>query len=163
MLCSSKFVVIGPKGIVSYRTHRVVIFYLLESLLYPNPLLFSFCIHVESQRKKTYLHFLHLHVRPAKIQISLRIRAVWSESSLGAFWIVKEAKFLHADDEDSDQTAHPAQADLSLRWALYQKVRFLTLGLISVYWSCSLMFYFECAGMSGMFRNDSGLALINCG
>ena len=27
------------------------------------------------------------------------------ESSLGAFWIVKDAKFLHADNEDSDQTA----------------------------------------------------------
>ena len=45
------------------------------------------------------------HVGPAKIQISLRIRAVWSESSLGAFCIVKDAKFLHADNEDSDQTA----------------------------------------------------------
>ena len=44
------------------------------------------------------------HVRPAKIQISLRIRAVWSESSPGAFWIAKDAKFLHADNEDSDQT-----------------------------------------------------------
>ena len=30
-----------------------------------------------------------VHVRPAKIQISLRIRAVWSESSLGAFWIAR--------------------------------------------------------------------------
>ena len=29
-------------------------------------------------RKRTFEH-----VRPAKIQISLRIRAVWSESSLG--------------------------------------------------------------------------------
>ena len=45
------------------------------------------------------------HVRPAKIQIRLRIRAVWSESSLGAFWIAKDA-----DNEDADQTA---QADLS--------------------------------------------------
>ena len=44
-------------------------------------------------------------VRPAKIQISLRIRADWSESSLGAFWIAMDAKFLHADNEDSDQTA----------------------------------------------------------
>ena len=44
-------------------------------------------------------------VRPAKIQISLRIRAVWSESSLGAFWLAKDGKFLHADNEDSDQTA----------------------------------------------------------
>ena len=33
-------------------------------------------------RKRTFAH-----VRQAKIQISLRIRAVWSESSLGTFWI----------------------------------------------------------------------------
>ena len=45
------------------------------------------------------------HVRPAKIQIRLRISAVWSESSLGAFWITKDAKFLHTDNEDTDQTA----------------------------------------------------------
>ena len=45
------------------------------------------------------------HVRPAMIQISLRIRAVWSESSPAAFWIAKDAKFLHWDNEDSDQTA----------------------------------------------------------
>ena len=32
------------------------------------------------------------HVRPAKIQINLRIRAVWSESSLGAFWTAKDKK-----------------------------------------------------------------------
>ena len=31
------------------------------------------------------------HVRPARIQIRLRIRAVWSESSLGAFWRAKDA------------------------------------------------------------------------
>ena len=42
-------------------------------------------------------------VRPAKIQIRLRIRAVWSESSLDAFWIAKDEKFLHASNEDSDQ------------------------------------------------------------
>ena len=29
------------------------------------------------------------HVRPAKTQISLRIRAVWSESSLGALKVAK--------------------------------------------------------------------------
>ena len=29
------------------------------------------------------------YVRWAKIQISLRIRTVWSESSLSAFWIAK--------------------------------------------------------------------------
>ena len=45
------------------------------------------------------------HVRPAKTQISLRIRAVGSKSSLGAFWIASDAKFLHANNEDSVQTA----------------------------------------------------------
>ena len=40
--------------------------------------------------------------RPAKIQIRLRFRAVWS--ALGACWIAKDTKFLHADNEDSDQT-----------------------------------------------------------
>ena len=45
------------------------------------------------------------HVCPVKILISLRIRAGWSESSLGAFWIAKDAKFLHANNKDSEQTA----------------------------------------------------------
>ena len=35
-------------------------------------------------------------VLPAKIRISLRIYAVWLESSLDAFWIAKYAKFLYA-------------------------------------------------------------------
>ena len=42
------------------------------------------------------------HVRPAKIEISLCIRAVLSESLLGAFWIAKDAKFLYADKEDAE-------------------------------------------------------------
>ena len=42
-------------------------------------------------RKRTFRH-----VRPAKIQISLRIRTVWSESSLGVFLIARNVKFLHA-------------------------------------------------------------------
>ena len=32
----------------------------------------------------------------------VRMRAVWSESSLGAFWITKNETFLHADNEDYD-------------------------------------------------------------
>ena len=42
------------------------------------------------------------YMRPAKIQISLRIRAVWSESSLGAFWLAKVKNFLQEDNEDAD-------------------------------------------------------------
>ena len=43
-------------------------------------------------------------VRPAKTQISLGIRPVWSESSLCAQCVGKDPSFLHADSEDSDQT-----------------------------------------------------------
>ena len=43
-------------------------------------------------------------MRPAKTQISLGIRPVWSESSLCAKWVAKDPRFLHADSEDSDQT-----------------------------------------------------------
>ena len=44
--------------------------------------------------------------RPAKTQISLDIRPIWSESSLCAKWVAtcKDPVFLHADSEDSDQT-----------------------------------------------------------
>ena len=44
------------------------------------------------------------HVRPAKTQISLGIRPVWSESLLCTQWVAKNPNFLHADSEDSDQT-----------------------------------------------------------
>ena len=40
------------------------------------------------------------HVRPAKTQIRLRIRVVWSESALGAFQKAKDAKFPHADNDE---------------------------------------------------------------
>ena len=43
-------------------------------------------------------------VRLAKTQISLGIRPVWSESSLCTQWVAKDPSFLHADNEDVDQT-----------------------------------------------------------
>ena len=42
-------------------------------------------------------------MHPAKTQISLGIRPVWSESSLCAQWVAKDPSFLHEDSEDSDQ------------------------------------------------------------
>ena len=44
------------------------------------------------------------YVGQAKIQICLRIRAVWSESSLSTFWIIKSVKFFLVDYEDADET-----------------------------------------------------------
>ena len=45
-----------------------------------------------------------MSLRPAKTQISLGIRPVWSESSLCAQWVAKGLRFLHADSKYSDQT-----------------------------------------------------------
>ena len=45
-----------------------------------------------------------MNVPPAKTQISLGIRPVWSESSLCAQWVAKDPSILHADSEHSDQT-----------------------------------------------------------
>ena len=70
------------------------------------------------------------HVRPEKIQISLRIRAVWSKSSLGAFWKAKDTKSLHADNEDSDRTARMRRLIWDFVGRTCQKVRFLTFRLL---------------------------------
>ena len=53
-------------------------------------------------------------VHPAKTQISLGIRPVWSESSLSAWRKLGSLATHWAHSEGSDQTVH---ADLSLRWA----------------------------------------------
>ena len=65
------------------------------------------------------------YVLSAKIQISLRIQA----SSMGAFRVTKNAKFLHADNEDSNQTARctvwlESSLGANVRW------RFLTSWII---------------------------------
>ena len=65
-------------------------------------------------------------VRPAKIQMSLRTRTLGSESSLAAFCITKYAKFLHAENEDSDQTARMRRLICVFVELICQKVRFLT-------------------------------------
>ena len=43
---------------------------------------------------------------PAKTQISLGIRPVWSESSLCTQWVAKDPSFLHLDSEDWSNRAH---------------------------------------------------------
>ena len=49
--------------------------------------------------------------------------------SLGVVWIAKDAKFLHADNEDSDQTARMRSLIRVFVGRTFQKVRFLTLRL----------------------------------
>ena len=55
------------------------------------------------------------HVHPAKIHISLWILLVWSESSFGTIWLVKNVKFPHVEIEDCSDCAD-VQTDLRLPW-----------------------------------------------
>ena len=55
---------------------------------------------------------------PAKIQITMRIRVVWSEFSSSTFWIAVEANFLREDKLDSAQTVR-------LIWKLKSKFGFV--------------------------------------
>ena len=78
-----------------------------------------------------------MSVCPAKTQISLGIRPVWSESSLCTQWVAKDPSFLHADSEDwSDWacviTAEPVKP-------VFLKTDFVIRILFYTYW-CSYEF-----------------------
>ena len=74
-------------------------------------------------RKRTFGH-----VRPANIQIRLR-KFAQSDQNLhwSHFWKVKDAKFLHADNEDSDQTAQMRRLIWIFVGRTRQEISFLTL------------------------------------
>ena len=55
--------------------------------------------------------------------------AVWSESSLGTFWIAKNVKFLHAGNEDPDQTARMRRLIWVFLVRRWQNVCFLSFRL----------------------------------
>ena len=76
-------------------------------------------------------------VRPAKIQISLGICPVWSESSLCTQWVAKDPSFLHADSGLWSDWAD-AQADLSLHWEhMPLVVGFVMMRFILTCWNSS--------------------------
>ena len=90
-------------------------------------------------------------VRP-KIQISLRIRVIRSEFSLCAFWIAKDASFLHAGNEDSDQTAQKRRLICVFVGRTCQKIRFLTWRIICfVYVLKQLQSNFDSSNTGGSF------------
>ena len=76
-------------------------------------------------RKRTFWH-----VRPTKTQISLRIRAVWSQSTLLAWRNFASLAIQNALSEDSDQTARMRRLIWIFAGHTCPKVRFLTLRLI---------------------------------
>ena len=69
-------------------------------------------------------------IRPEKIQISLRIRVDWLESSVGEFWIDKDTEFLHMDNKYYCRTARMRRLIWVFVWRTCEKARFLTLRLI---------------------------------
>ena len=88
---------------------------------------FSNCLCIRLYMSRNDRKRTSAHERQVKIQISLRIRAVWSESSPGAFRIVKSAKFLHADNEDSDRSARMGRLIWVFIGRICPQVRFLAL------------------------------------
>ena len=62
-------------------------------------------LYVKKYKKRNGRKRTFGRMRPAKIQIRLRMRAVWSESSLGALWTANQPRFLRADSEGCNQTA----------------------------------------------------------
>ena len=77
-------------------------------------------------------------VCPAKTQISLGIRPVWSESSQCTQWVAEDPMFLHADSKDSDQTGRMPR----LIWVFA--------GRTSLCWFCQ-----EAAQMSQFIRKPA--------
>ena len=71
----------------------------------------------------------NVSVRPAKTQLSLGIRPVWSESSLFAWRNLEPLATHWAHSEDWSDWAN-AQGDLRLRWAHSHIVRFVMSQLI---------------------------------
>ena len=71
------------------------------------------------------------HVRPTQTQIRLRIRAVWSESSLSAWRNFASLAIQNAPSEDSDQTAWMRRLIWIFARRTCPKVHFLTLGFKS--------------------------------
>ena len=85
-------------------------------------------LRIEPPRDKTN----KMTVRPAKIQISLGIRPVWSEPSLCTHWVAKDPSFLHADSEASDQTGQMPR----LIWVFAGR----TTTLLVLSWGISILF-----------------------
>ena len=102
-------------------------------------------------------------VRPAKTQISLGIRPVWSESSLCAQWVAKDPSFLHADSEDPVQTGRMPRliwvfAGRTWHFVLFfnaaaQMKNLLTTNITSASFFCLIFFFYLNLGMRKLCRS----------
>ena len=81
------------------------------------------------------------HVRPAKTQISLGIRPVWSESSLSAWRKLGSLATHWAHSEDSDQTGRMPRLIWVFAGRTCQFVGFITRRLISLHTHCTCILF----------------------
>ena len=112
----------------------------LPAGLFRHTEVFTVCRYTEPRLQWFYLDLSPVMTKPTKwlctqrrLQISLGIRPVWSESSLCAQRVAKGPSFHHADSEYSDQTGRMPKADLSLRWTHSHFVGFFVLRLICMF------------------------------
>ena len=124
-IVDSDWIIFTPPPRPPHTYEIIIVICLLFHVL--SILLSSFLSSNEPRHNKTN----KMSVRPAKTQISLGIRPVWSESSQCAQWLAENPRFLHADSEDWSDWAD-AQADLSLRWTPSHFVGFVMSRLICV-------------------------------
>ena len=106
-----------------------------------------------SQRSRIVTKPTKWHVLPAKTQISLGIRPVWSESSLCAQLVAKDPSFLQADSEDSDQTGRMPRLIWVFAGRTCHFVGFVTMRLkwYFIKWARSVMFLrYNCDCISGI-------------
>ena len=95
------------------------------------------------------------HVRPAKTQIILGFRPVWSEPLMCAQWVAKDLNFLHAGSEDSDQTGRMPRliwvfagrachsVGFTMRWLIYSMALQCLPWLLHIRrWSFFFFFFF---------------------
>ena len=79
------------------------------------------------------IYYTNWHVRLSKAQISLRIRAVWSESSICALWVAKCPTFLQSDNLVSDKTVRMRRLFWIKHARTYQLVHCTGYRLVSYY------------------------------
>ena len=114
---------------------------------YVQALTFKFCMS-RNVRKRTFGH-----VPSTKTQISLRIRAVWSESSLSAWSNFASLAIQNAPSEDSDQTAQMRSLIWIFAGRICREILFVRCGsylffvrLLTWYYHLALSSFFRTSG-----------------
>ena len=99
---------LGASFDYSPNNHEITVYYCIYSAwkkhIYVKKHEYPYIKLELSKNEPPYDKTNKVSMHPAKMQISLGIHPVWSESSMCSQWVAKDPSFLHADSKDSDQT-----------------------------------------------------------